>query len=282
MVLRMLAAGHKVTVWNRTAAKLAPVLEAGARAAPTPAAAAGDSKTMPLCLFDAAAVDEVVFGRNGIASVRNAALLVDHSSISPAATRDFATRISAFGGPEWIDAPVSGGIAGAAAGKLTVMAGGSPDSIKSATDVIRAYADRVVRVGPVGSGQIAKLCNQTIVAATILAIAEAVTLAGNGGIDPAQLHEVLAGGWADSRLLQLFVPRMTSLPANNIGSIATLLKDVESIAQLAGESAVPMPLSGAVLHTLRMTAKLGLGDADLSRVVRMLERSDSRPKSLTE
>lgn len=271
MVLRLLAAGHSVTVWNRTAEKLAPVVQAGARGVATPAAVAAESEIVFLCLFDAAAVEQVVFGTTGIASARAASLLIDHSSISPAATRDFAARLAAHSGAEWTDAPVSGGVAGAQAGTLTVMAGGSPDSIEVAAEPIEAYATRLIRVGEVGAGQTAKLCNQTIVAATLLAIGEAVALARNSGIDPARLPEALAGGWADSKLLQVFVPRMTSLPADNIGTLATLLKDVESVAKLAGDTGTPMPVSAAVQHTLRMAATLGLSEADLSRVVQMFE-----------
>ncbi|MDB6094505.1 MAG: 2-hydroxy-3-oxopropionate reductase [Verrucomicrobia bacterium] len=269
MVLRLLAAGHDVAVWNRTEAKLRPAIAAGAKAMPTPAAVAAGNEIVLLCLFDAASVEEVVFGQDGIASAGTPVLVVDHSSISPNATRDFAARLSAGGASEWVDAPVSGGVEGTAAGRLTVMAGGSATGIEKASVPVRAYAARVVRVGPVGAGQTAKVCNQAIVGATLLAIGETVALARNSGIDPARLTEILAGGWADSRLLQIFVPRMTSPGGAPIATLATLLKDIELVATLARDSGTPMPVAGAVQHALRMATTLEMGDADFSAIVQL-------------
>jgi 2-hydroxy-3-oxopropionate reductase len=271
MVARLLVAGHDVTVWNRTQSAMAPVVRDGARAAITPAAAAADAQVVMLCLLDGTAVEQVVFGPQGIASVGGSNILVDHSSISPVATRAFAARAS-MTNLEWIDAPVSGGVAGARAATLTVMAGGSPRSIERVSEPIRAYAARMIRVGDVGAGQTAKLCNQTIVSATILAIAEAVTLAQDGGIDPAQLPEIFAGGWADSTLLKVFVPRMVSPPKEGVGALTTMLKDVECIAELARATETPMPVSGAVQHTLRIAVAMGFGDADLAAVAQLFAK----------
>lgn len=271
MVLRLLEAGHDVTVWNRSPTALAPVVRQGARAAISPAAAATDAQIVMLCLLDSTAVEQVVFGPQGIATVRGASVLVDHSTISPVATRAFAARAS-MTDLDWVDAPVSGGVAGARAATLTVMAGGSPRSIEIVSEPIRAYAARMIRVGDVGAGQTAKLCNQTIVSATILAIAEAVALAQDGGIDPAQLPEIFAGGWADSTLLKVFVPRMVSPPKEGIGALSTMLKDVECIAESARATKTPMPISGAVQHTLRIAVTMGLGEADLAAVAQLFAK----------
>src|SRR5258708_29656795 len=138
MVLRLLSCGHDVVVWNRTQTAITAVLPFGARAALSPAAAAADAQIVMLCLLDGTAVEHVVFGPQGIASAIGQRILVDHSSISPVATRAFAARAS-LNDLDWVDAPVSGGIAGARAAALTVMAGGSPDSIKAASEPIRAY-----------------------------------------------------------------------------------------------------------------------------------------------
>jgi 2-hydroxy-3-oxopropionate reductase len=245
---------------------------------PTPAAVARECDLVLLCLFDADSVEEVVFGSDGIASARTAVLVVDHSSIAPTATRDFAARFSSAGAGEWIDAPVSGGVEGAAAGRLTVMAGGSARGIERASLAIRAYAARVVRVGEVGSGQTAKLCNQAIVGAALLAVGEAVALARESGIDPARLPEILAGGWADSKVLQIFVPRMTSPDGTTIATLATLLKDIESVANLARDSGTPMPVGSAVQQTLRMAKILKMGDADFSAIVQLFARREQAGK----
>lgn len=282
MVLRLLSAGHRVTVWNRTSVKLAPAVAAGARTAPTPAAVALECDVVLLCLFDASSVEQVVFGTQGVASISGVRTLVDHSSISPSATRRFSQRLNEQCGAQWVDAPVSGGTPGATAGMLTVMAGGSPEAIVAAEAPMRAYAARIVRVGDVGAGQTAKLCNQTIVGATLLAIAEAVALARDSDIDPAQLPEALAGGWADSKLLQLFVPRMISQPQEVIGSISTLLKDMDAIAALASDTGTPMPIGAAVLNALRFAVTMNLGGADLSKVVQLFHRqTEIGPDGLT-
>ena len=274
MVRRLLAAGHEVHVWNRTVAKLAPLAEAGAIIEATPAALAAQSVAICMCLLDAAAVESVVFGPAGIASVTGARWVIDHSSIAPGATQTFASRLMKANGAVWIDAPVSGGVAGAAAGTLAVMAGGPAGAIAQITPLLTAYAARVTHMGPVGAGQATKLCNQTIVAATIAAIGEAVGLARNSGIDPAKLTEALAGGWADSKLLQIFVPRMTAPPEVSIGALDTMLKDLDGVAVLARESGTPMLVSGAVQQAYRLASSLGLGGADLSEIARLSQAGE--------
>jgi len=250
LVERLLAAGHKVTVWNRSASKARALERTGALIAETPAELADKNRLVFLCLLDAAAVHQVVFGANGIANSRRGGILVDHSSISPLATREFASS-AALEGWAWIDAPVSGGVAGARAGRLTVMAGGAVEALESVTPVMKAYAARITHLGHVGSGQLAKLCNQIIVAGTLVAIAEAVALAGDAGLDPKELTTALADGWADSRLFQTFLPRMTCKPSDQIGSLSTLLKDVDTIAALAAETHTPAFINAAVRDVLQ-------------------------------
>jgi 3-hydroxyisobutyrate dehydrogenase-like beta-hydroxyacid dehydrogenase len=267
MVERLLAAGHELLVWNRSREKLQNAVTAGARAAATPADAAKDSEIVVVCLFDSAAVEQVVFGDSGIASVRGPRYLVDHSSISPASTRDFAKRLSEANGAEWVDAPVSGGVAGAKDGRLTVMAGASAEAMADLAVPIGAYAARFARVGPVGAGQTAKLCNQTIVTTTLIGIAEAVRLAQRNGIDASQLPKVLEGGWADSILLRTFARRMVEPPSDKVGSIATLLKDSRMIGRTAEESGTSMPVGSVVREVLTQLTEHGWGDADLSRLI---------------
>ncbi|MEM5288802.1 NAD(P)-dependent oxidoreductase [Paraburkholderia sabiae] len=277
MIRHLLGAGHAVQVWNRTRAKAEALVPDGATVASTPAELVGRAEAVFLCVLDAAAVEEVVFGANGIvpavlqqngdSAVR---WIVDHGSIPPSATRAFARR-AAEAGIGWIDAPVSGGVSGAMAGTLAVMAGGEAADVAAVTPVIGAYAARVTHMGAAGAGQTTKLCNQAIVTSTVAAIAEAVSLAQRSGIDAARLTQALAGGWADSVLLQTFVPRMTQSGQPPIGALSTFQKDVDTIAAAAYETGTPMPVSGTVQQLLRLGAAMGLADADLSGFIDVLQ-----------
>ena len=268
MVRRLLATGHRVRVWNRSPEKARALAADGAELADTPADAADGCAGVFLCLTDEQAVQDTVFGAQGVHRA-NGAWLVDHSSIAPEAARRFAAQLQQVNERVWIDAPVSGGVAGAQAGTLSVMAGGPADAIQAASGLMRAYAARITHMGPVGAGQIAKLCNQTIVASTVNAIAEAVALAQRSGIDAAALNTALAGGWADSTLLQIFVPRMTAPVDQPLGSVATMLKDVENVAALARATDTELAGLNGALASYRAAVAQGLGSADLSDIVRV-------------
>ncbi|MEC5405520.1 NAD(P)-dependent oxidoreductase [Paraburkholderia sp. MPAMCS5] len=288
MIRHLLRAGHTVRVWNRTRAKAEALAAEGAQVVDAPRELATRCEAVLLCLADAPAVEETVFGAAGLLGGANPAeplrvrWIVDHSSIPPAATRALALRAAAVSsgatdhatnqsGAGWIDAPVSGGVAGAQAGTLAVMAGGAAADVDAIKPLLAAYAARVTHMGDVGAGQTAKLCNQTIVTATIAAIAEAVSLAERSGIDAARLTEALAGGWADSVLLQTFVPRMTQSGLAPIGALRTFQKDVDTVAATAYETGTPMPVSATVQQLLRLGAAMGLGEADLSAFVDVLQ-----------
>jgi 2-hydroxy-3-oxopropionate reductase len=293
MIRHLLRAGHTVHVWNRTRAKAEALLADGAQVVDTPRELAERCEAVLLCVADAAAVEETVFGASGLLS-GNAPVagrlrwIVDHSSIPPAATRALAQRAAALtavranegtnagagesvGGVNWIDAPVSGGVAGATAGTLAIMAGGAAADIEAVKPLLGAYASRVTHMGEVGAGQTAKLCNQTIVTATLAAIAEAVSLAQRSGLDASRLTEGLAGGWADSVLLQIFVPRMTQSGLAPIGAFRTFQKDIDTVAATAYETGTPMPVSSTVQQLLRLGAAMGLGEADLSAFIDVLQ-----------
>ncbi|MEN9762633.1 MAG: hypothetical protein RI906_2459 [Pseudomonadota bacterium] len=273
MVHRLLAAGHSLTVWNRTASKAQSLVAAGARQASTPAEAVDGADLAIVCLLDAAAVEAVVLGAQGLAQAARApAIVVDHGSIAPVATRSIALRLQAACGTRWVDAPVSGGVAGAQAGTLTVMCGGQVDDIEAVRPVLSAYAARITRMGPVGAGQATKLCNQVIVAANIVAINEAVRLAQASGVDAAGLAQALSGGWADSKPLQVFAPRMLAESVEPIGAANTMLKDVDTALSLAHEEGVPLPLASAAAEVFRQMQSCGLGEADPSRMVQLYRR----------
>jgi 2-hydroxy-3-oxopropionate reductase len=293
MIRHLLRAGHTVHVWNRTRAKAEALLADGAQVVDTPRELAERCEAVLLCVADAAAVEETVFGASGLLSgdapvAGRLRWIVDHSSIPPAATRALAQRAAALtavranegtnagagesvGGVSWIDAPVSGGVAGATAGTLAVMAGGAAADVAAVKPLLAAYASRVTHMGEVGAGQTAKLCNQTIVTATLAAIAEAVSLAQRSGLDASRLTEGLAGGWADSVLLQIFVPRMTQSGLAPIGAFRTFQKDIDTVAATAYETGTPMPVSSTVQQLLRLGAAMGLGEADLSAFIDVLQ-----------
>jgi 3-hydroxyisobutyrate dehydrogenase len=256
MALRLVAAGHDVTVWNRSPAKADPHRAAGASLAATPAEAASRAGIVFLNLMDAAATEAVCFGPGGIAEApAGDRVVVDHSSIPPDRTRAIAARLLAANGTRWVDAPVSGGTRGAQDGTLAVMAGGEAADIERLRPVILGtMARNLTHMGPLGAGQTAKLCNQVISGSLMAVIAEAVRLAQNAGIDAAKLPEAFAGGFADSLPLRLFVPRMASgNHAPPIGSAASMAKDLETVLRVAAETGTPVPMSGLALQLLRLT-----------------------------
>ncbi|SAK71030.1 2-hydroxy-3-oxopropionate reductase [Caballeronia arationis] len=270
MIRHLLKAGHSVQVWNRSREKALALANDGASVVDAPAALAGN-EALFLCLSNAEAVEEVVFGGAGVLSgTARPAWIVDHSSIRPDATRDYAAR-AAREGVAWIDAPVSGGVGGAEARTLAVMAGGDAAAIDAVRGAIGAYASRVTHMGPPGAGQTAKMCNQGIVSATVAAIAEAVNLAQKSGIDAARLTEALTGGWADSVLLRTFVPRMTSATRPVTATIRTLQKDTDAIGAAALEADASMPLLAVTRSLLGEAARRGLSEDDLSAVIEVLK-----------
>ena len=224
-----------------------------------------------LCLGDGPAVEDVVFGAQGLVHASTAPrFVVDHSTIAPTETRRLAQRWHELTGGAWIDAPVSGGTAGAVTGTLAIMCGGGVSDIAAVEPLLRAYASRVTRMGATGAGQATKLANQAIVVTTIAGIAEACVLAQRAGIDAAAMPAALRGGWADSVLLQTLLPRMLTPPPSPSGTIRTMLKDLDAVAELAREANAPLRAVGEVRKLLQEAVDRGLGDEDISQIVRVL------------
>ncbi|MBN3760698.1 NAD(P)-dependent oxidoreductase [Burkholderia sp. Ac-20365] len=275
MAQRVVAAGHRVAVWNRSYDKAQAFVQEAATssciACETPRDVAARSDIVLLCLADGNAVEDVAFGADGLASGVTAAAaltIVDHSTLAPSQARSLASRWqSAIADGAWVDAPVSGGVAGAAAGTLAIMAGGEAERIAAIERVLAAFAARVTRMGESGAGQATKLVNQIIVMTTIAAIAEGTLLARHGGIDTARIPTALAGGWADSVLLQTLQPRMVVPPQQPSGSIRTMLKDLNAINEFATECGIVLPIASRVRDWLTRAVDDGLGDADISQIV---------------
>ena len=271
MTLRLLAAGHEVTVWNRNREKLAPVLKKGARAAASPAAVARAAEIVMLCVTDQRAVEEVLFGADGVAAgAKRGLLVVDFSSIAPAAARDFSRRLEKEG-VGLVDAPVSGGVAGAEKGTLAIMAGGSADHVERARPAVMHLAQRFTRMGDSGAGQTTKLCNQIIVGSLIAVIAEAVRLAESAGVDARMLPEALKGGFADSAPLQVFGARMAARTFEpSLGAVSIMLKDLENAAAVAKEKTVPLPMARTAAELYRLLTAQGRGEKEISTIIELL------------
>ena len=271
MTRRLLNAGHEVAVWNRSAGKAKALIEAGAKPAPTPRELAAAVSIIFMCVTDAAAVDDVVFGVDGIASVPGAGkLVVDFSSIHPDKARTIAARLRAANGMAWIDAPVSGGTKGAEEGTLAVMAGGEAADIERVRPYVLAMARRLTHMGPTGAGQMTKLCNQVIVGCAMTVLAEATRLAVNSGIDARRLPEALAGGFADSIPLQLFVPRMVQgIHSPPLGHIATMLKDLDTVAEVAQDTSTPVPMASLAAQLFRLAKAARGADVDALEIYKI-------------
>ncbi|WP_372613985.1 NAD(P)-dependent oxidoreductase [Halomonas sp.] len=201
MTRRLLSAGFDVTVWNRSPEKARGVVDAGARLAASIAELVESVDVVMLCLANTSVVEAVVFGEAGIAAGGRAGqVLIDFSSSDPAATRDFAERLHRQCGMRWVDAPVSGGVAGAEAGSLAIMCGGEADEIEGIRPLLAPLSARVTHMGPVSSRQVTKVCNQMVVGCQTAVLAEMVAMAESSGVDATRLTEALTGGFADSAL----------------------------------------------------------------------------------
>jgi len=271
MTLRLLAAGYAVTVWNRSRAKLAPVLDRGATAAESPAAVARVADIVMMCVTDQDAAVQILFGAEGVvAGGTPGVVVVDFSSIAPASARDFAARLAAAG-MELVDAPVSGGTVGAEQGTLAIMAGGSEAAIARVRPVMTCLAQRFTHMGPSGAGQTTKLCNQVIVGCLFPVLAEAVRLAEAAGVDAKRLPEALRGGFADSTPLQVFGARMAERRFDPpLGTNATMLKDLENAAAVAREAGVPLPMVSAAAELYRLLGAQGRSAQEPSVLVELL------------
>nr|MBF0685741.1 NAD(P)-dependent oxidoreductase [Pseudomonas sp.] len=271
MCRRLIAAGFPLTVWNRSPDKCAPLVEAGARQVHRPAELCDAADIVLLCLADTGVVREVVFGAGGIVeAARQGQLLVDHSSLEPAATRAMAAELEARSGMRWVDAPVSGGTAGAEAGSLAIMAGGRVEDIERVRPVLMQLGQRLTRMGEVGAGQVTKACNQMIVACNALVIAEVVALAERSGVDASLIAPALAGGFADSRPLQILAPQMASSEFEPIKwHVRTLLKDLDTAVQLSREEGSATPMTGLAAQLMRLHGSQGHLEQDPATLVKM-------------
>ncbi len=269
MTLRLLTAGFSVNVWNRSLDKLAAVVDAGAQACASIAELVKESDTIILCLSDTSAVEEVV--RNHIlAHGTPNKLLIDLSSIHPENTRQLSGLLYEQCGMAWVDAPVSGGVVGAEQGNLAIMAGGDAKDIAVAREVLAPLYAQLTHMGDVGSGQMTKICNQMIVSCNVLVIAEMMALAKQAGVDAAQIPKALAGGFADSKPLQIVGPEMAAGIFEPVKwRVKTLLKDLNMAADVANQHGKSIPMSGLAAQLMQLHGSHGYLEKDPSTLVNL-------------
>jgi 3-hydroxyisobutyrate dehydrogenase-like beta-hydroxyacid dehydrogenase len=265
MARRLAEAGYPVKAWNRSRAKAERLEPFGITIADRPTDAVAGCSVVISMLSNGPTTDEVLFGpddtrRIPIEIMDRGAVLVVMSSIPVETARAEAGRAAAHG-IAYVDAPVSGGEVGATEGTLSIMAGGDAQVIGGITELLGVMG-RVTHVGPAGSGSLAKLANQIIVANTIAAVAEALLLATVGGADPAAVREALRGGFADSRILDLHGRRMIEGNWQPGGPAKHQLKDLRSAADLAAELKLDLPVSSLVQELFEDMLRQGGGELD--------------------
>lgn len=270
MARRLLGAGFKVTVWNRDVSKAESLHSAGAAVAPTPRDAVRDADVVFTMLSDGKAVEDVLFTSGCADVLRPGTVVVDTSSIAPPIAKDHAARLS-MRGIQHLDAPVSGGVVGAQAGTLAIMAGGDAVVVERLSAVFAALG-RVTHVGPSGAGQICKLANQQIVAITIGAVAEAMVLVEAGGASREKFREAIRGGFAESRILDLHGGRMIARDFKPGGPSKLQLKDLDAVASMAEQYSLELPLTERVRSEFSEFVAGGGGDQDHSALLLHLER----------
>ncbi|WP_081588263.1 2-hydroxy-3-oxopropionate reductase [Paraburkholderia phenoliruptrix] len=270
MAANLLKNGVKLAAFTRSGVP-SELAQAGAQACDSPAAVAAEADVIFIMVPDTPDVERVLFGENGLASALHAGqTVVDMSSISPMATRDFAARVRETGA-DYLDAPVSGGEVGAKAGSLTIMVGGEQATFDSVKPLFDMMGKNVTLIGAVGAGQVCKVANQVIVAATIEAVGEALLLASKAGVDPARVREALMGGFASSRILEVHGERMTKRTFDPGFRIELHQKDLNLALSTAQALGVSLPNTATCQALFNACVAHGGKAWDHSAMVRALE-----------
>ncbi|MEN3293709.1 MAG: hypothetical protein V7642_2962 [Burkholderiales bacterium] len=267
MAGRLLQAGYVLTAWNRTRGKAEALEPLGAQVADTPAVAVRDADLIITMLEAGPVVGEVI--DLAFPALQPEALLIDMSSTRQSEAQEFHAKL-AQRGVAFIDAPVSGGVLGAEAGSLAIMAGGDPIDFARAEQVLTAMG-RPTLVGPAGCGQVAKLCNQLIVGGTLNIVAEALLLAQAGGADPAAVRKAIRGGFAESRILEVHGQRMLERNFLPGGQVKSQTKDLENALAAAKNAGVRLPVTELVTQAYR-SILTEVPNADQAAALLALER----------
>lgn len=269
MSLRLSAADFDVKVWNRNTKKLLQNALDKVPKASSLQALVDHADVIMICVSNTEAVESLVFEKGGIADyLRGDQVIVDFSSIAPDSTRSFAQRLLKDSNTHWVDAPVSGGVAGAETGTLAIMAGGDARIVEALTPLLAPLAQRITRMGDVGSGQATKICNQMLVSCNIVVMAEVLAMAEKAGVDSSLIPSALQGGFADSIPLQISGSRMANRELDEIKwTVKTLIKDLTMATQLSQDNAADTPMSQLAKSILENHGADGFLDLDPATLI---------------
>lgn len=271
------AAGHELFVQTRSAVPPA-LIASGAQPCATAADVGRAADIVFLMVPDTPDVEKVLFGRPGglAEGLTSGKTVVDMSSISPIATREFALRVADLG-CDYVDAPVSGGEVGAKAATLTIMVGASAEAFERVKPLLQLMGRNITHVGAVGAGQVTKVANQIVVAQTIAAVAEALLFASKAGVDPAKVREALMGGFAASRILEVHGERMVKRTFKPGFRIGLHQKDLNLALQGARSLGLALPQTAGVAQLMSVAQAQGWATLDHSAVVKALELMGNHP-----
>ncbi|MCE2999907.1 MAG: NAD(P)-dependent oxidoreductase [Betaproteobacteria bacterium] len=272
MAGHLLKAGHHLGVWARRADSAAPLVAAGATRHETPSALAAASEVVITMVTTAADVEQVLLDPQGVIhGARPGSVVIDMETISPVAARALAGALAARG-VEMLDAPVSGGPMGAEQASLSIMVGGKPEVFERMRPVLACMGKTITRVGDIGAGQVTKACNQLALLVAAQGIAEALNLATRLGADPGKVREVMMGGVAASRVMEVFGTRMVSRDFANGIDTRLYHKDLGIVLELAHGRNVPVPAAALVLQQINALMAQDRGRDDLAALIKVLEQ----------
>jgi 2-hydroxy-3-oxopropionate reductase len=264
MAMNLLHAGYELTVHSRSHGPVDELVAAGAKRATSPRELASAGTVTITMLPDTSDVEDVLTGPDGVIDgIAADSLVIDMSSIDPGATRTLAEAFSARG-VSMLDAPVSGGERGAIDGTLSIMVGGDEAAFARALPILEVLGGSVVHIGPSGAGQVAKACNQLVVASTIEAVAEALLLAERSGVDASRVREALLGGFAGSKILDVHGQRMLDRAFDPGFRIRLHRKDARIVEEAAADTSTPVPAFAVVAAQLQRAVDAGDGERDHS------------------
>jgi len=272
MAQNLVKAGHELTVYDIVSPRVEELVKAGARKGASSKEVAARSDIVITMLPNSPHVREAVLGPHGVLEgAKRGTILIDMSSIAPLASREIAAKVEEKG-VAMLDAPVSGGEPKAIAGTLAIMVGGPEDVFEKVKGILGAMGSSVTRVGDIGSGNVAKLANQIIVALNIAAVSEAMVLATKAGVDPEKVFQAIRGGLAGSAVLEAKMP--LALQRNFKPGVRTELhiKDMANALDTAHELGVPVPLSSVVMEVLQALKADGKAGNDHGGIVQFYEQ----------
>jgi 2-hydroxy-3-oxopropionate reductase len=272
MALNLLRGGHALHVWTRRPASMEPLLDAGATGHDSAAAVARASAVVISMVADAPDVEQVALGLGGVADGASPGLtFVDMSTIAPAAARSIAARL-AQRGIDMLDAPVSGGEAGAIKATLSIMVGGDAAVFERVKPLFECMGQAITLVGGSGAGQVAKACNQIVTAMAVEAVAEAFNFARKAGVDPARVREALLGGFAYSRILEHHGARMLARDFKPGFKAWMHQKDLRIVMESAHQLGVALPGAAVAAQMFNAMVGAGLGEEDSVAMLKLMER----------